>query len=244
MLQKIAYVTIFVATLVLSLAATPVILAADAVATPAAADVSVPPLSGKLGQPIQLFNGHDLDGWVWFTKPPKDGSAAKKIDDVWTVQDGVLHSVGKPTGYIRTEKEFGNYVITVEERHKAKGNGGLLVGITGEDKVWPGLEIQTMTGDAGDLWNHNLLKMTTDPDRTKNGGKRVVKMGPDSQSPVGQWDTMEVTVDNGNLVYKVNGQVQNVATNTESLAGKVGLQAEGAEMEFRKIQITPIESGK
>jgi hypothetical protein len=38
--------------------------------------------------------------------------------------------------------------------------------------------------------------------------------------------------------------VQNVATNTESLAGRVGLQAEGAEMEFRKVQITPIGPAK
>ncbi|HZZ26905.1 MAG TPA: DUF1080 domain-containing protein [Pirellulales bacterium] len=223
----------------------------DAAQSPAAtsvsvppASVTVPPLSGKLGQPIQLFNGHDLSGWVWVQKLPKAGTtvAEKKIDDVWTVKDGVLHSIGKPTGYIRTEAEFGNYVFTVEERHIAKGNGGLLVGITGPDKAWPGLEIQTQTGDAGDLWNHNLLKMTTDPARTKNDGHRIVKMGPDSQHPVGEWDTMEVIVDNGNLVYKVNGQVQNVATDTQSLAGKVGLQSEGAEMEFRKVQITPIES--
>lgn len=217
----------------------------DAADKTPASSASVPPLSGKLGTPIQLLNGKDLDGWVWFPKPAKPGTTAPetKIDDVWSVADGVLKSKGKPTGYLRTEKEFKNFVLTVEERQLKKGNGGLLVGITGRDKVWPGVEIQTQTGDAGDFWNHNLLKMNTDPERTKNDGRRVVKMGPDSQKPVGEWDTMEVIVDNGNLIYKVNGQLQNVATNTESLAGKVGLQSEGAPMEFRKIEITPIESG-
>jgi 3-keto-disaccharide hydrolase len=218
--------------------------AADSAPSSTNSSVEVPLRTGKLGEPIQLFNGKDLNGWVWFQRPPKPGSQeqAKTIDEVWTVKDGILHSAGKPIGYLRTDAEFTNYVLTVEERHIHKGNGGLLIGITGPDKVWPGLEIQTMTDNAGDLWNHNLLKTTTDPDRTKNDGRRIVKIGPDSQQPVGQWDTMEVIVDNGNLVYKVNGQVQNVATATESLAGKIGLQAEGAEMEFRKIQLTPIES--
>lgn len=203
--------------------------------------VVVPPLSGKLGTPIQLFDGKSLEGWVWFQKPPKKGSTATPvtIDDVFSVHDGVLHSKGKPTGYIRTEREFTNYVLTVEERHLVKGNGGLLVGIRGADHVWPGIEIQTMTGDAGDLWNHNHLKLTADPARINK--TRIIKIGPDSQKPVGEWDTMEVTVDRGNLVYKVNGVVQNVATDTESLAGKVGIQVEGAEMEFRKVQMTPIE---
>ena len=156
--------------------------------------------------------------------------------------DGILHSKGKPTGYLQFEKPFTNYIITVEERHVEKGNGGIMVGMP--DKVvkgWPGLEIQTMTDNAGDLWNHNLLKMTGDPKRTTNKGARIVKNGPDSQKPVGEWDTMEVVVDHGTLTFTVNGVVQNVVTDTESLAGKVGLQSEGAAMEFRKVQITPIE---
>jgi hypothetical protein len=40
----------------------------------------------------------------------------------------------------------------------------------------------------------------------------------------------------------VNVQFQNIATDTESLAGQIGLQAEGGEMEFRMIELTPIKS--
>ena len=46
------------------------------------------------------------------------------LNDVWSIRDGVLHCKGKPTGYIRTDKDFDNYVLTVEQRHVAKGNGG------------------------------------------------------------------------------------------------------------------------
>ena len=51
-------------------------------------------------------------------------------------------------------------------------------------------------------------------------------------------------VDNGNLTVTVNGKLQNIATNTESLAGQIGLQSEGGEMEFRKVELRPIEKGK
>jgi hypothetical protein len=211
-----------------------------------AADPEAPKLSGKLGTSIQLFNGKDLEGWVWYQRPPREGKndpAVVKLEDVWSVEDGILKSKGKPNGYIRTNNDFKNFVLTVEERHVKKGNGGLLVGIKDSDKIWPGLEIQTMTDNAGDLWNHNLLKLKADPARVpeKDGGRHVMKIGPDSQKPVGEWDTMEVTVDNGTLTYRVNGVVQNVATDTEDFSGKVGLQSEGAPMEFRKVQITPIE---
>jgi hypothetical protein len=50
-----------------------------------------------------------------------------------------------------------------------------------------------------------------------------------------------VIVDNGNLTVKVNGVPANFASETESLAGKIGLQAEGGQMEFRKVELTPIE---
>jgi hypothetical protein len=205
---------------------------------------TVPPLSGKLGTPIQLFNGKNLADWIWYQRPAKPGETDApplKIEDVWSVKDGVLHSKGTPTGYIRTTTDFKNFVLTVEERHITKGNGGLLVGIKEVDRIWPGLEIQTMTGSAGDLWNHNLLKLTADAARTEREGRHVKMMGPDSQKPIGEWDTIELTIDSGNLIYKVNGRLQNLATNTEDLSGKIGLQAEGAEMEFRKVQLTPIQ---
>src|SRR5262249_42092552 len=84
------------------------------------ADVEAPQLSGKLGTPIQLFNGKDLEGWVWYQRPPREGKndpAVVKLEDVWSVEDGILKSKGKPNGYLRTNKDFKNFVLTVEERH-------------------------------------------------------------------------------------------------------------------------------
>src|SRR5436309_11671868 len=87
---------------------------------------SAPPISGKLGTPIQLFNGKDLDGWTFYARPLKPGTPAAsapaaKIDDTWTIKDEILHDTGKPTGYLRTNQSFINYVLTVEQRHLKKG---------------------------------------------------------------------------------------------------------------------------
>src|SRR4051794_24415635 len=84
-----------------------------------------PDVSGTLGKPIQLFNGTNLDGWVWYQRPQKPGAAdvpRATIADVWSVKNGILHTTGKPTGYIRTETVYDNYILTVEQRHPVKGN--------------------------------------------------------------------------------------------------------------------------
>ena len=220
---------------------------ASAGETPATkpASPSPPPISGTLGTPIPLFNGTDLAGWVWFQRPPKEGQpAAVTIDKAWSVRDGLLHTTGKPTGYIRTEQEFGgDFVLTVEQRHIAKGNGGILFALSGEDKIWPRcLEAQGANGEEGDIRNVASFKLTMDPARVEP--KRLRRLGPSSEKPAGEWDTIQVISDHGNLTVAVNGQLQNIATADESLAGRIGLQSEGGEMEFRKVELTPIERKK
>ena len=223
----------------LSLAAVVVVAAAE---NPPTTSAIAPPLSGALGEPIQLFNGKDLAGWMWYQRPPKTTTAPASvtISDVWSVKDGRLHCKGKPSGYIRTEKEFGgNYVLTVEQRHVAKGNGGILFALSGEDKIWPHcLEVQGQNGEEGDIRNIADFKMTMDPARVEP--KRLRRIGPSSEKPAGEWETVRIVVDSGNLTVFVNDKLQNIATNTENLAGKIGLQSEGGEMEFRKIELTPI----
>src|SRR4051794_20078225 len=81
----------------------------------AAEPTSKPTISGKLGTPIQLLNGKDLDGWYWVARPPKDGAVtqpAAKMQEVWSVRGGVLHDKGKPIGYLRTTKDApANFVL-------------------------------------------------------------------------------------------------------------------------------------
>ena len=223
-----------------------VLLMTTVLATATSAPTTSPALSGALDRPIQLFDGKTLDGWVWYQRPPKTATqpALVPIDDVWSVRDGVLHTKGKPTGYIRTQKDFpANYILTVEFRHIARGNGGILFALSGEDKIWPRcLEVQAANGEEGDIRNIADFRMTMDESRVEP--RRLRRIGPSSEKPVGEWETVQVIADNGNLNVTLNGVVQNTATNTEPLGGKIGLQSEGGEMEFRKIELTPIEKAR
>jgi len=221
------------------------ILPAAALADAPATQPSAPPISGKLGQPIELFNGKDLTGWVWIAKPPKGKASTRPstIDDVWSVSNGLLHDRGKPTGYIRTTVDYDNYVLFVEQLHVNKGNGGVLFAMTGPDKVWPHcIEAQSLNGEEGDFRNVAEFKMTMDPLRLEP--KRLRRIGPDPEKPVGQWETFVITVDHGNLTLTINGSLQNIATHTQSLNGRIGLQAEGGTIEYRKVELTPILAGK
>jgi hypothetical protein len=229
-------------------------LAVMGAAPPAGAPTVVPPVvpvTGKLGIPVALFNGKDLAGWRWYGP-----IATTKLEDVWSVKNGVLHCTALPgnaTGYIDMDKEFKNFVLTVEYRHITTGNGGTFVCIHGTEKVFPdSIQIQGKFGNVGDLINQNtgMTKITTDPARTKTSGKDVIiarlappapPVGKTAEMPMGQWNILIITMNKGNLSVTNNGVLLNTAADIAPDSGKIGIQAEGAEMEFRKVELTPIE---
>ena len=92
-----------------------------------------------------------------------------------------------------------------------------------------------------------MKKVTTDPARTKTSGTNVVTArlpapsGQAAEKPLTQWNTLIITMQNGNLSVTNNGVLLNTASAISPDAGKIGIQAEGAEMEFRKIELIPIE---
>ena len=70
-----------------------------------------------------LFNGKDLTGWV-------NVNCAK---DTWSVRDGMIVCTGKPTGVMRTEKMYENFVLHVEWKHLvAGGNSGCFAWSSGK----------------------------------------------------------------------------------------------------------------
>src|SRR5690606_6944136 len=55
---------------------------------------------------ISLFNGRDLSGWTHVLEDPN-----VRPEDVWSVADGVLRCTGRPAGYLRTIRDFENYML-------------------------------------------------------------------------------------------------------------------------------------
>jgi hypothetical protein len=190
-----------------------------------------------------LFNGRDLSGWTSFLdKKGPNEAGTMKTEDVWTVAGGVLRCSGVPNGYIRTLADYKDYVLKLEWRWPAAaGNSGVLLRVTGEDKIWPKtVEAQLKSGSAGDVFLMNGATLETDPARLDPANaRRRVKIKA-AEKPAGEWNEYEITVDGERIVLKVNGELLNEGKGAEVVAGKIALQSEGAPIEFRNIRLTPI----
>ena len=178
-----------------------------------------------------------LDGWS-----EQPGDAAPEDMRAWSVREGTLICEGQPIGYLRTRERFTNYELELEWRFDPElgaGNSGVLLRVTGEDKVWPkSIEAQLHAGNAGDLWNIDTFGMAADPSRTS--GRRTTRRAPSSEKPLGEWNHYRITMDRGRLEVAVNGVVQNTAAWCDEVPGYIALQSEGAPIQFRNVVLTPL----
>ena len=193
------------------------------------------------GEPISLFNGKDLSGW---TAVLSDENA--KAEDVWSVDDGVLHCKGQPVGYIKTEKDFRNYELSLQWRFpegSQGGNSGVLVHTSepGAIGIWPkSIEVQLHRGDAGDFWVIGTDLNVENEDERKMG-RRHLNLTDDSENPIGEWNTMVIVCKGATITVTVNGDLVNEASDCSVTEGAISLQSEGAPIEFREIVLTLLD---
>lgn len=192
------------------------------------------------GKTVELFNGKNLEGWTYHLADEN-----VPMDAVWSVKDGILRCKGQPAGYLLTKKnDFSNYVLNVEWRWPGKGgNNGVLVHVStpGALGVWPkSLEVQLGSGDAGDFWVIGTdIDVENEAERKEN--RRHINLTDDSEKPLGEWNSMEITCRGDEVIVKVNGDLVNHATNSTVTEGAIALQSEGTPIEFRKVELTPLE---
>jgi hypothetical protein len=180
-------------------------------------------------QTIQLFNGKDLSNWEFKLKDP-----AVNPTDVFKVKDGVIQIKGDPFGYMRSRDSFSEYKLHIEWRWPFEAtNSGVFVHAQLPDTIWlKCIECQLQAGNAGDFVCMNGADMNERTDKTK---RSVKKMGPSSEKPVGEWNTMEITCKGNTVEVIVNGVVQNKATGANLSGGHICLQSEGKTVEFRNV---------
>lgn len=186
-----------------------------------------------------LFNGKDFTGWKLFVPNP-----AYDVTKTWSIPDGRIRCTGRPAGYIRTEKNYANYLLHVEWRWVEKGgNSGVLVHMTGPDKVWPkSLECQLMSRNAGDFYVIGGVETEQHKKAGKRiAGRRTIKLKKSTEKPLGQWNAYDIICQDDWVVVLVNGVLQNIATGCSETFGRICLQSEGAPIEFRNIYIEPLE---
>ena len=213
-----------------------------------AAEAKVAPLKG----PRSLFNGKDLEGWHPDVPAlDKDPNGKKPF----IVRDGLLVSLGNPGGHLITDDAYENYRLETEYRFAGKsGNCGVLVHASTPRALYEmfpkSIEVQMAHENAGDFWC--IVEDISVPDMEKRRGpkekwgidgdkaRRIINLTDDSENPLGEWNTMVIECLGDEVKVWVNGDLVNHGSKATAKKGQIALQAEGSEVEFKKVDLAPI----
>lgn len=199
-----------------------------------------------------LFNGKDLAGWH-SDVPDMDKNAALKTPFI--VRNGLLVSLGTPGGHLITDAIYENYRIETQYRFAGiPGNCGILVHASTPRALYAmfpkSIEVQMMHENAGDFWC--IVEDIQVPEMEKRRGpkenwgitegkeRRIVNLTDGSEKPLGEWNTMIVECLGNAIKVWVNGTLVNYGTGATASKGQIAIQAEGSEVEFRKVELTKI----
>jgi Domain of Unknown Function (DUF1080) len=227
--------------------------------TPQSAAGSPPPSSTQSqaivpDRVIRLFNGRDLSGWN-ADVPAKDTNPA--APDSFIVRNGMLVSLGEPRGHLLTESAYRDYRLEVEYRFPGSGgNCGVLVHasrLRALSAMFPqSIEVQMAHQNAGDFWciEENIEVQDMDKRRPRQEGqkwggsagdaRRILNLTDGSEKPLGEWNTMVIEARGRTIKVWVNGDLVNEGFGSTADRGKIALQAEGTEVEFRRVEIGPL----
>jgi hypothetical protein len=166
-----------------------------------------------------------------------------------TKDSGILVHCQGPDG--SSSKDFNGPWMTSIESQIIQGGTGDFILVGGFDKegnqVKPKLTVTASKDrDGEDIYDPKAAA------REFTGGRInwfardvdwVDKLGfrgrYDIESPDGEWNRHEVICDGDKITTIINGQVANSATKSSLTRGKIIFQSEGAEIYFRKIEISP-----
>lgn len=210
-------------------------------------------LGKTFAQTIHLFNGKDLNNW--YSDVPatdKDPNLRKSF----IIRDGNLVSMGTPEGHLLTKDKYENYRLELEYRFAGKpGNCGVLVHASTPRALYAmfpkSIEVQMMHENAGDFWciveDIKVENMEARRGPKENWGitegkeRRVKNLTDNSEKPLGEWNKMTIECRGDKIKVWVNGDVVNDGFGATAQKGQIALQAEGAEVEFRKVDLTPLK---
>jgi hypothetical protein len=203
---------------------------------------------------VSLFNGTDLTGWH------ADVPAMDQNPDTinpFIVRDSMLVSLGTPGGHLITDSVYSNYRIVAEYRFAGTpGNCGLLVHASTPRALYEmfpkSIEVQMFHENAGDFWC--IVEDITVPDMEARRGpkeewgitegklRRIPNLTDGSEKPVGEWNKMVVECVADTIKVWVNNELVNYGYNCTATKGQIAIQAEGSEVEFRKLEVEGIEA--
>jgi hypothetical protein len=167
----------------------------------------------------------------------------------------MLVSLGKPDGHLITDASFQDYQLNVRYRFAgAPGNCGVLVHASTPRalyKMFPkSIEVQMMHQNAGDFWCivEDIAVPNMETRRgpreawgiTEGKERRIINLTDGSEKPLGEWNEMVIQCLKDSVKVWVNGDLVNFGYNATTSRGQIAVQAEGAEVEFQRLELRPI----
>jgi len=173
-----------------------------------------------------LFNGKDLHGWHVMNKGQ------------FSVKDGVLF-LNKGGGWLRSDKEYKDFELRLDFRFlHAKANSGIFFRASKEGNNYPAKNYQVQTMDDPSL--ASLFKGGLPAKNDKKDKEALQKV----QKPAGKWQSYDISVQGPRVEVKLNGTVITTAEGLADIAGHIGIQGEGGQLEFKNIRIKELKGHK
>src|SRR4026207_741839 len=172
----------------------------------------------------------------------------------WKKDKDLLICTGLPIGVMRSEKQYGNFILQIEWRHmEAGGNSGVFVWSDArpdeKSRLPGGVEVQMLELD----WvNQNVRDGIKPPIAYVHGelfGVGGVETVPDNPRGTrsmsnenrgkgkGGWNSYTVVCVDGVIKLSVNGKFVNGISKSTVRKGYLCLESEGAEIQFRNLKI-------
>ncbi|HJT77504.1 MAG TPA: DUF1080 domain-containing protein, partial [Gemmataceae bacterium] len=201
---------------------------------------------------VPMFNGHDLAGWQNVNCAPS----------TFNVKDGEIITTGHPTGYLRTTRQYENFIAEFDWMHVpakpgAVGNSGFFVWCDPIPAVGTGytrgIEVQVLVNltyrnkkgeitatSQGDLFS--IHGATCVPDRPHpDGWARCLPSGNYCKGER-EWNHYRVEGNDGRITLAVNGHVVSGVSKCNPRKGYLALESEGSECHFRNLKIKELPS--
>jgi hypothetical protein len=182
---------------------------------------------GKSSKPTKLFNGKNLKGWV------VHGT------EKWYVKGGELICESGPDkgyGYLKTEKTYKDFDLTVDFLQESNGNSGVFIRSSVEGTKVSGWQVEVAgpNQDTGGIY--------------ESYGRGWIAKVPDEKEgflKYGSWNTMRIRVEGGRVQTWLNGNAITDLTDDKigAAVGSIALQIHdggGIKVRWKNLLLTEL----
>jgi hypothetical protein len=175
----------------------------------------------RWGQPIELLNGKNLDGWMARNPAGRNG---------WVVDNGVLINK-QPGNDLVTQRKFDDFKVHLEFRYPAGSNSGVYLRGRYEAQIEDDYGQEPESHIIGGIYGFLTPRI--------NAAKKP-----------GEWQTYDITLVGRRLTLALNGELLidrqeipgitgGALDSNEGEPGPLMLQGDHGQVEFRKVVLTP-----